>query len=131
MQLLTVAEAADKLSVHEDTVRRLIGRGELRAVRVGRALRIEEETLVAYVRGQRPPLATPTSKITSGQLRALHAKSDALDRALEQPRSSSKRAVLRAAGEHFNRSFESANDLDEKQATWALDQLEAELERTL
>jgi excisionase family DNA binding protein len=49
-KLLTVKEAAERYRVHEMTIRRHIARGWLRAVRVGRAVRIREEDLENYQR---------------------------------------------------------------------------------
>src|SRR5437879_6254818 len=47
LTLLTVRDVARLLAVHEDTVRALIRRGELRVVRLGRAVRVEQEELDA------------------------------------------------------------------------------------
>ena len=50
MQLLTTEEAASRLSLHPETVRRLLRDGDLRGVRMGsRAWRIEEGELDAYI----------------------------------------------------------------------------------
>jgi excisionase family DNA binding protein len=40
-RLLSVTEAADRLHVHPATVRRMIARGDLSAVRVGRVWRVD------------------------------------------------------------------------------------------
>lgn len=48
-RLRTLGEVADYLGVSIRTVRRLIGRGELRAHRVGRSLRVQDAELAAYV----------------------------------------------------------------------------------
>jgi len=53
-ELLTVAEAASALRVHQMTVRRHIKQGDLRAVRVGGRIRIHQEDLDAYVRPMAP-----------------------------------------------------------------------------
>jgi excisionase family DNA binding protein len=45
MELMTIQEAADALRVAPVTVRRYIAKGRLRAVRVGRGLRVEKETV--------------------------------------------------------------------------------------
>jgi excisionase family DNA binding protein len=45
MELMTIQEAADALRVAPVTVRRYIRSGRLRAVRVGRGLRVEKEDL--------------------------------------------------------------------------------------
>jgi len=47
--MISTAEAAAELGVSEDTVVRLITRGELRAYKVGRAYRIRREDLDAYL----------------------------------------------------------------------------------
>lgn len=49
MELLTVQEAAGELRVSTMTVRRHIASGRLRAVRAGRAVRIERSALDAFV----------------------------------------------------------------------------------
>ena len=51
-RLLTVPDAAEALQVSSKTVRRLIARGELSALRVGRQLRIPPRDLHAYLRGR-------------------------------------------------------------------------------
>jgi excisionase family DNA binding protein len=48
-QLLTAAEVADQLRVSTMTVYRLIRRGELPAVRVGRNYRVRERDLHAFL----------------------------------------------------------------------------------
>ncbi|WP_206035726.1 helix-turn-helix domain-containing protein [Roseomonas sp. HF4] len=48
-RLRSLADVADYLGVSIRTVRRLIARGELRAHRVGRSLRIQDVELAAYV----------------------------------------------------------------------------------
>jgi excisionase family DNA binding protein len=50
--LLSVTDAAAHLRVSAKTVRRLLGRGELGAFRVGRQLRISRAELLAYLRRQ-------------------------------------------------------------------------------
>lgn len=50
--LLTAAEVADQLRVSTMTIYRLIRRGELPAVRVGRNYRVRAEDLDAYLAGQ-------------------------------------------------------------------------------
>jgi excisionase family DNA binding protein len=50
--LLTAAEVADQLRVSTMTIYRLIRRGELPAVRVGRNYRVREADLEAYLDGQ-------------------------------------------------------------------------------
>lgn len=43
--LLTVTEAAEALSVHPATIRRMIARGEIKAKRVGRVWRVDPAEL--------------------------------------------------------------------------------------
>ncbi len=50
--LLTAAEVAEQLRVSKMTVYRLVRRGELPAVRVGRNYRIRERELRAYLDAQ-------------------------------------------------------------------------------
>lgn len=50
--LLTADEVADMLRVSTMTVYRLIRRGELPAVRVGRSYRVRQPDLDAYLHGQ-------------------------------------------------------------------------------
>jgi excisionase family DNA binding protein len=47
--LMTVAEAATALRVSTKTVRRMLDRGELHRVRVGRLVRIHAEEIVQYI----------------------------------------------------------------------------------
>ena len=49
LTLLTVLEAADYASVSTQTVRRWIRAGDLRILRAGRQIRIDESDLVAYL----------------------------------------------------------------------------------
>ena len=50
--LLTAAEVAEQLRVSTMTIYRLIRRGELPAVRVGRNYRVRTQDLDHYLRGQ-------------------------------------------------------------------------------
>lgn len=52
MTLLTAAEVADQLRVSTMTIYRLIRRGELPAVRVGRNYRVRATDLERYLAGQ-------------------------------------------------------------------------------
>jgi len=47
--LLTVADVARRLSVHEKTVRRLVARGELVTVRIGAAVRLLPDDVDTYI----------------------------------------------------------------------------------
>ena len=48
--LMTVAETATALRVSPKTIRRMIARGELHHVRIGRLVRIRAEVIVQYIR---------------------------------------------------------------------------------
>lgn len=67
---LTVAECADLLAVDHKTVRRLIDRGELPALRVGRVLRIDPADLEALryqpVGGAAAPVRRPRPRPIRG-----------------------------------------------------------------
>jgi excisionase family DNA binding protein len=52
-QLLTVAEAAEILSTSDKNVRRWIKRGELRAIKIGRLVRIDPRDLEDFIRDRR------------------------------------------------------------------------------
>jgi len=59
-QLLSVADVAEALAVHPETVRRLVRRGEVPAVRVGGQVRIPRvfvERLAAVASSPAPPAA--------------------------------------------------------------------------
>ncbi len=47
-ECLTVMEAADRMQVSRATVQRLVDRGELRSMRVGRSIRIRLVDLLAF-----------------------------------------------------------------------------------
>jgi excisionase family DNA binding protein len=49
MTLLTIAEVAERLRLHEMTVRRHIREGRLRAVRAGRRIRVREEDVDDFI----------------------------------------------------------------------------------
>lgn len=53
-EMLSIAQVAERLQVSVATVRRLIERGELPAVRVGRLWRISSNALEAYLGGDDP-----------------------------------------------------------------------------
>lgn len=59
-KLLRVKEVAERLSVHPETVYRLVCNSELASVRVGRAVRISEAALEQFKASQtqvaKPPL---------------------------------------------------------------------------
>jgi len=53
--LLELEDVADAMQVSASTVKRLIGSGKLRAVKVERATRVHRDDLAAYLDGLRQP----------------------------------------------------------------------------
>ena len=49
-QLLTTSEIADATGYGEEAVRRWIGKGELRAVRIGGQFRVQREDFLAFLK---------------------------------------------------------------------------------
>ncbi|MEX1163889.1 MAG: helix-turn-helix domain-containing protein [Nitriliruptor sp.] len=67
--LLTAAEVADELRVSTMTIYRLIRRGELPAVRVGRNYRVARDQLEAYLAEQQvDPADLDLADLEDGQL---------------------------------------------------------------
>jgi excisionase family DNA binding protein len=52
-RFLTVSEAAARLQVSAKTIRRLIERGDLPALRIGRLVRIPEESFERFLKDRR------------------------------------------------------------------------------
>lgn len=61
MTMLTVDQAAKQLNVSPRLVRRLIARGELRAVRISRLIRVPEDALARVGR----PVTTAADRVRS------------------------------------------------------------------
>ena len=57
MSLLTVEEAANRISVHPETIRRMIRRGELAALKIGNVYRVDPNGLT-------PTLCDPPARLT-------------------------------------------------------------------
>jgi len=53
LQLLTLRQVAQRLALSRRTVERLISAGELRPVRFGKAVRVTERELAAFVAARR------------------------------------------------------------------------------
>lgn len=78
MQLLSTDEAARKLGLHPETVRRLLRNGTLRGVKIGRVHRVDEDEIAAYVerlpvtgKSKGEPGSTQTQRL-GDEGRALH-----------------------------------------------------------
>ena len=52
-QLYSINTVAERLEVSQDTVRRLIARGDLVAIRIGASVRVSAAELEAFIEGQR------------------------------------------------------------------------------
>lgn len=74
---LTTHEAAAVLRVHEKTVRRMILRGELEAVKVGHIYRIHEDALPT---SRRPPKPRRSRYRPTGSVSAVVAEMEAAAR---------------------------------------------------
>jgi len=48
-RLLTVSEVAGQLRLHPMTIRRMLNRGQIRAFRLGRAIRIDPEAVATFL----------------------------------------------------------------------------------
>src|SRR3990172_6310905 len=69
MKLLTVSEVAERLRLHEMTVRRHIRSGRLRSVRAGRNIRVREEDVNEFLCP-----ATPERDMSPEELKAWRAR---------------------------------------------------------
>lgn len=74
-KLLTLALVAEQLDVSLRTVERLVARGELAVVRVGRQVRVRPQDLDAYLEAARLPTTAERRRAT---IRALHSPRPAL-----------------------------------------------------
>ena len=59
--LLRISEVAARLNVHVATVRRLIERGELQAVKIGKNIRVQPADLDAYIQAAHIKTPDPVS----------------------------------------------------------------------
>ena len=58
-RLRTIAELADEWGVHRNTIHRLVRRGDLHAVRVGRRLRFRTDDVDAYLEARKVTAGSP------------------------------------------------------------------------
>jgi excisionase family DNA binding protein len=128
-QALTVAETAQRLSVHPATVRRMLDRGDLARIRIGRLVRVDLASLDAFIGGGGDEKSVTADQISSGQVRALHAKAAQLDKLTGAKAGHAKAAVLRAATGKFGHDITSTLDLSTLEADWVLDLLAGEISR--
>jgi hypothetical protein len=73
--------------------------------------------------------AKPPGPITSGQSRAYHAKAGDLARKRGETPAVVKEQALEFASERFGREIGSSTELDELEASWVLDWLDAEFRK--
>ena len=86
--LMTLTDAARRLSLSTSTVRRAIDAGELRASRFGRAIRISGADLASYVAAHRFVAPAPPDARTSGAARTPGASRQLRRRLLDAERCS-------------------------------------------
>jgi excisionase family DNA binding protein len=67
VDVLTVPEFARAVRIHEETVRRMIRRGEIPAVRIGRTVRIRADVLESYLAGGVPRSLPPNGDTRTPQ----------------------------------------------------------------
>jgi excisionase family DNA binding protein len=73
--MLTVAQVADRLTVSDAFVRRLIARGQLPVYRLGRAVRLDSADVETYVASCRDESAAARVESTTRRGPASHAPS--------------------------------------------------------
>jgi excisionase family DNA binding protein len=126
--LLSVAQVAERLGVGETTVYRLLREGRLRRLKIGTLTRVDARDVEAFVDGLHGVPERPApERISAGQLRALHAMADELDRREGVERGASKVGALREASTRFGRTIDSAAKLSSLEASEILDWFETRL----
>jgi len=77
-EFLTVGDVAQRLSVHPQTVRSWVARGELRAIRIGRIIRVRRADLADMLEDARlaPPTHTRAAKAEASRSGAGRAIGD-------------------------------------------------------
>jgi excisionase family DNA binding protein len=131
-QALTVADAAARLAVHPKTVRRMLERGDLQRIRIGRAVRVDLASLDRFIAagGDRPETdGEKADPIAKEQIKALNAKCAHLARLTDSTAGDVKAKAKQLAARHFGREIESTLDLSWGEADWVLDVLAGEIKR--
>lgn len=64
IEVYSAEQAAEMLDVSIDTMRRLLHRGVIRGVKVGREWRIHREVLESYLKGESQPATADTQEVT-------------------------------------------------------------------
>lgn len=67
IQLMDVYEAAERLGVKHQTIRRLINEGTLQCHRIRRAIRVSQAQLDAYLNREAEPKASPRQSLHAQQ----------------------------------------------------------------
>lgn len=110
-QMLSIEEAATALSVHPQTVRKLIKRGELAAIKVARHWRVSENVLTEFATATRPK--TPIAKTNGAAPDALDtddaAQVEAMRAQLQRPLDASEVEVRRRAASELDALFARLN----------------------
>jgi excisionase family DNA binding protein len=127
LQLVSVKNAAARLDVHPDTVRRLLDRGTLTKHVVGaRSVRIDARELERYVRGD--GTGVEDAPANAPQKAAFHAKCGTLARLRESTKPQVKGETLAEGGRRFGREIESVDELSYDEMHELLDHLEEQID---
>jgi excisionase family DNA binding protein len=127
--LLTIQETAKQLAVSESTVERLLDRGELHRVKIGRSTRIDADDVRAFVRRSAGE-AVRRDPVAPRQLAAYHAKCGDIARlARRELRDVKAWAMEHASTEICGKRVTSSKDLSYVEMHDLLDWLEGQVER--
>jgi excisionase family DNA binding protein len=91
-QYLTVREVAERLRLHPITVRRHIAAGRIRAVRIGRAVRVPEEEVRRLTNQQGTRVADTKAKYRTGRV-GLHRARELSDEQWATAREAARRLI--------------------------------------
>jgi excisionase family DNA binding protein len=131
MQLLTYAQAADRLACSPRTVQRMVAAGGLAKITIGRrGARVAAEDVDAYIRAQLRVDEQPApATISSGKRDAFFAKCNEIARLTGRDKLEVVDDYLHFASERFHREISSVNDLTSEEASAILDLLDAAVRR--
>jgi excisionase family DNA binding protein len=128
-EAVTVAEAARRLSVHVATIRRMLDRGDLRRIRIGRLVRVDLASLDRFIGagGNDPAAESKADPVSADQIKALGAKCAHLGRLRDEQPTTIKVKTYPAVSRQFGREITSWTNLLWVEADWLLDVLAAEI----